>query len=429
MRKTGCAAKGLRRGRGAFPAPSGPANLLSTPRAGGAKLAGPDPGAAMKQPFRNLLAALVVATALMPAAPAAGMDAYEVVPAYDDHPIVGPAHAKGLVIWNHGLQGTMTQYKFPPPFIVMGLAVRGWDVVKLNRNPTYENDWTNAGQRHVARLIEEAKGAEAKGYKRVILAGQSYGGAIALEAARTYPAYAVIAMAPGIGQIAIHGIPSDRNSDMIAQATYRQVADTVASRIVFVLPVDDEYERDVNRAPHVRELMAGKSTPYILVDTQVKGHLGGYTLAFAPYADCAMWFLNPDFAPHPGEFRCDHDEFAAFIAMLHFDLAGVAGTWAGYNANAGQILIVAERRAAAGTTVDLGVDQGIVGKGAARVERALPATSEGDALRVTISTSATITMHAQGNLLHLDFAPGANGPKLSASTRLSAELGRFPAGG
>src|SRR5260221_8128360 len=65
-----------------------------------------------------------------------------------------------------------------------GLAARGWDVIKLNRNPVWENSWSSAGQRHVARVAEEVAAARRRGYRRIVVAGQSYGGGLSLGAAR-----------------------------------------------------------------------------------------------------------------------------------------------------------------------------------------------------------------------------------------------------
>src|SRR5437762_2831416 len=78
-------------------------------------------------------------------APAVAMDAYWTEPAYEKYPLKGAGTALGLVIWNHGLDGTRSQYQFPPPPVMQALAARGWDVIKLDRNPSWENTWGNAG--------------------------------------------------------------------------------------------------------------------------------------------------------------------------------------------------------------------------------------------------------------------------------------------
>jgi pimeloyl-ACP methyl ester carboxylesterase len=279
------------------------------------------------------------------------MDAYQVEPAYTEYPLRGPAQAKGLVIWNHGVNGTKTQYQYPPPYLINGLAARGWDVIKLERNPTYENNWSNAGLRHVDRLIEEATKARADGYRKIILAGQSYGGAIALKAADTFPVFAVIAMAPGTGTTArwFGAVITEADSHTIEQHTYEQVTDLKAERALFVLPADDEFAPGIDRAPHVRELMAGKSIPFLVIDREVHGHGAGYSKDFFPYAGCALVLLDADTVPKPGEFRCFHDEVRQALTQLGVDPAAATKIWYGYGETSGQAVVLAEH---AGNTID-----------------------------------------------------------------------------
>src|SRR5258707_13531750 len=147
---------------------------------------------------RALITAVLLAASLARGAPAAAMDAYWTEPAYASYPAKGPEKALGLVIWNHGVDGHLPQYKGPPIPAIEGLAARGWDVIKLNRNPVWENSWSNAGRRHVARIVAEVAAARKQGYGRIVVAGQSYGGAIAPAAAgAVYGLWAVIATPPG----------------------------------------------------------------------------------------------------------------------------------------------------------------------------------------------------------------------------------------
>src|SRR5260370_34310699 len=174
-----------------------------------------------------LLAGASIMAALLAAAltrRVGAMDAYGTEPAYESYPAKGSDKALGLVIWNHGVDGQLPQYKGPPIPAIEGLAARGWDVIKLNRNPVWENSWANAGQRHVARVAEEVAAARKEGYRRIVVAGQSYGGAIALAAAGAIdPLWAVIATAPGTGQ-EMRGdrTAGDKWSQAVAQQTYQQ---------------------------------------------------------------------------------------------------------------------------------------------------------------------------------------------------------------
>lgn len=373
-------------------------------------------------PISVLRRLLPIVGALLWAAPALAMDAYWTEPGYKDIPLRGPAQAKGLVIWNEGVYGTRPTYQYQPAFLVKGLAIRGWDVIKLDRNPTYENTWTNAGLKHVDRLIEEAEARKKAGYARIILAGQSYGGAIALRAADTFPAYAVIALAPGIGETTFgNRLPTDWDSSAIERATYSQVEDLKASRAVFVLPADDEFVRGVDRAPHVRELMAKKDIPYLLVDRQVHGHGGAYSKDFIPYASCALSLLDPGRAPKPGEYQCFRDEMPAVIAALGFDPAAASAAWVGYVNDSGQELVLLEHDAASGVTVDLGMGQGVLGKNSLIKRPGLAAVHEGNGLSVTLANGGRLTLQADGATAKAMILPPNNAKGIPATlVRLQA---------
>jgi pimeloyl-ACP methyl ester carboxylesterase len=325
------------------------------------------------------------------------MDAYQIEPAYQQFPLRGAADSKGIVIWNHGVNGTKTQYQYPPPLLISGLAARGWDVVQLERNPTYENTWTNAGLKHVDRLIEEAAKARKDGYPRIILAGQSYGGAIALQAADTVPVYAVIAMAPGTGTTArwFGAVITEADSPTIEKHTYEQVEGLKTQRAVFVLPSEDEFAPGIDRAPHVRELMDAKSVPYLLFDHEVRGHGAGYSRAFFPYAGCALWLLDPDTSPAPGRHRCFTDEIRTGLVALGVDATGATRAWFGYGNSSGQIVALIERAAPSGDTADFLWGADLSGKDRGGKKLGLPITRDGGAFSFAISDKARFIVHTK----------------------------------
>jgi pimeloyl-ACP methyl ester carboxylesterase len=109
----------------------------------------------------------------------------------------GPHAAQGIVIWNHGISGTSEQFKAPPALALRILHARGWDVVKLNRHNLGETASSLA--RAAARTEEEIRVQRSRGYRRVVLAGQSFGGYVSLEtAADRRNVFAVVALAPGV---------------------------------------------------------------------------------------------------------------------------------------------------------------------------------------------------------------------------------------
>jgi dienelactone hydrolase len=312
--------------------------------------------------MRTPLLAVISLGAL--ATPAAAVEQYWIAPAYEARPLKGPAEATGYVIWNHGLKGTDPQYQYPPARLVEGLAARGWDVVKLNRDPTYENDWSNAGKMHVRRLVAEIEAARGKGYKRIIIGGQSYGGAIALEAgSRVDGLWGVIATAPGTGQSTSYGSVTDRWSYAIASQTYDQLRALRPTRVVLVLPKDDEYI-SIARGPEARRLMSGRAMPFLLVDETVpiKGHGAANTLEFRPWATCINWFLDLGAAPGPGEFRCLRDELHLVLGSLggKFPPQQGAPAWFGYFIKVGQeVLVSLHPDKEAGTVADYAWGKGL----------------------------------------------------------------------
>src|SRR5260221_6993905 len=198
-----------------------------------------------------MLCAIAAAVAPALVMPAAALEAYWIAPAYEEHPLRGPAVSLGIVIWNHGLDGTHSNYQFAPPLLLLGLAARGWDVVKLNRDPTWENSWSNAGRRHVARNLEEIAAARSKGYRRIIVAGQSYGGAIALAVAgETRDLFSVIAAAPGTGPSTnANGVITHKWSHAIAGPTHEQLRDAAPTRPGAHLIAQYQYLRITSRVP------------------------------------------------------------------------------------------------------------------------------------------------------------------------------------
>src|SRR5260221_1036133 len=140
-----------------------------------------------------------------------------------------------------------------------GLAAGGWDVIKLNRNPVWENSWSSAGQRHVARVAEEVAAARRRGYRRIVVAGQSYGGAIALAAAGAIDGlWAVIATAPGTGQeMRSDRTVGDKWSQAIAQQTYEQLRDARRTRLVVEFP-DADGVIGIKRGPAARPVLGEK---------------------------------------------------------------------------------------------------------------------------------------------------------------------------
>ena len=112
-------------------------------------------------------------------------------PAFPD-PALGPGKAKGAVVWSHGRSIATEDSKSPTPAYLQALRDDGWDVMRFER--LSRGDTLSDSTR---RLVEHAAALKNKGYKQVVLAGQSFGAFLSLMAAdASSEVDAVIATAP-----------------------------------------------------------------------------------------------------------------------------------------------------------------------------------------------------------------------------------------
>jgi len=237
-------------------------------------------------------------------------------------PALGPQFAKGLVIWNHPAAASGQGVSVATVPAIGGMAALGWDVIRLQRNPRLPPAWENRLVEVRETLTQEVAQARAAGYTRIILAGQGFGGGLALEAAKTIDGlYGVIAFAPNTGD----GLAS-------LNRTYSQLREAKAQRVVVLFPANDA-EVPAPRGTAARDLLNARAgLPFLLVDEEsgVRGNAGADSMAFGVYATCMDYFLAPDAAPHAGEFHCGVDELPAALARMGAKPHG-GEAWFGYS--------------------------------------------------------------------------------------------------
>jgi hypothetical protein len=317
--------------------------------------------------MRRLLPLLALVLAYSPVAPAATLNEDIIVTGqrppvpganvwyeggYGEFPPLGPQFAKGLVIWNHPNAGIGQGAAVATTKAIGGLAALGWDVIRLQRNPRLPPAWENRLEEVRVSLTQEVADARAQGYQRIILAGQGFGGGLALEAAKTIDGlYAVVALAPNTGD----GLAS-------INRTMSQLREAQATRVVVLFPKDDEQVMQPRGAMARDVLNARAGLPYLLVDEDsgVRGNAGSESMAFGTYATCMAYFLAPDATPHAGEFRCGVDEVPAILARMGAKPHG-NDVWFGYS-NRGLETYV-ELPAAPGGTILYGWGYGADGRG------------------------------------------------------------------
>lgn len=235
--------------------------------------------------------------------------AYWQVAAYSDKPPIGPETAEGVLFWSHGVSGNNVQWKGKPLRFVEKFADEGWDVIKVNRNNLHERSWNVSGPNHVADLQERARKARSDGYRRVILGGQSYGGAISLEAASLAGiADGVIAIAPGHGSDACgKGSGIGRRADTLPRQLREALERNKTPRTVLMVADGDECV-GFNR-PHAsyRETLQASGSSFVFLDDTmpIRGHFAGNTNQFDRwYGQCLVDFLDAVGAPKAGETVC-----------------------------------------------------------------------------------------------------------------------------
>lgn len=238
-----------------------------------------------------------------------GGRAYWAEPGYCDLPMRGPAQANGLILWSHGVYGDRDQYNAPLPPILRAMAVRGWDVVRINRNNLHERGWSTSGPRHRDDALERSRLAKAQGYRSVVLAGQSYGAAISLEAnARASGIDGVLALAPTHGSDAgqSEGREIYRNLD---RYLLEAVSAQKGGRVVVLVPPDDLNQpgRSAAAGARLKASLAATGRPYVVFDETlpIHGHLAGYSSQFlAWFGDCVIGFLDAAQLVAVGETAC-----------------------------------------------------------------------------------------------------------------------------
>jgi pimeloyl-ACP methyl ester carboxylesterase len=139
--------------------------------------------------WRSLLAvARLFALVIFCSASAAAMG---LGPAFDKD-LLGPERSKGVIVWNHGRSLTVEDSESPTPPFLRVLREGGWDALRFDR--PRDGDTLIDSTR---RLVDHVAELKHQGYRRVVLAGQSFGAFLALMAAdASDDVDAVVATAP-----------------------------------------------------------------------------------------------------------------------------------------------------------------------------------------------------------------------------------------
>jgi pimeloyl-ACP methyl ester carboxylesterase len=206
--------------------------------------------------------------------------------------LVGPALARGVLVWLHGAYDS-DEYRLPPPTQpwVGRMAALGYDIWRLDRAPGH--DGLEAG---AAALLKGVETLRARGYRRVVVAGHSRGAFIALWAlAHPKLVEAVAAISP-----AAHGTDPKRHAAALAAFAARMKAiprqHGHPARFAFATFRDDPLEPDARQRIAMARRAARLTGLKLLVIDRPRapaGHMAGYTAEFdRAFGPCLAAFLD-----------------------------------------------------------------------------------------------------------------------------------------
>jgi len=248
----------------------------------------------MWQFVSRMLGAAVVAVGVGASAPVFGMG---LDPAFEG-PAMGPAKAKGVIVWSHGRSINAEDSESPSPAYLTALRDDGWDVMRFDRMS--HGDTLSDSTK---RLVDYTAQLKHDGYKQVVLAGQSFGAFLALMAAdSSSDVDAVIATAP-----AAYGSFDDFYDSWRLNATrlYPLLERVKRARVMVFYFHGDDFDPG-GRGERSRAILSQRGVGYAIVDqpAYLSGHWASSTgLFLRRYGNCIRDFANND--KLKGELPCE----------------------------------------------------------------------------------------------------------------------------
>jgi pimeloyl-ACP methyl ester carboxylesterase len=241
----------------------------------------------LRLPINVLFMAVVIAAGVQSLDTAASQTALAL--AQDAASLLGGERAQGAVIWSHGRSLQTECSLAPTPEYIGAFRAAGWDTFRLNR-PLIADTQAASG----AALADAAEALKNRGYRRVVLAGQSFGAFISLiAAARSDAVDAVIATAP-----AAYGSAQSNSAGFAQNATrlYDLLGAVRRARVALFFFEDDVFDPG-GRGPMVDLILAARGLTHIIVDRPagLMTHWAAASTAFATqYASCLVAFAAGD---------------------------------------------------------------------------------------------------------------------------------------
>lgn len=200
-------------------------------------------------------------------------------------PVRGPHAAPGVIVWSHGYYRGIDATQGQPHGYVSRFLAAGWDVYRYNR------EWVDQLHMDIQGMVDSVAAAKAAGYKKVVLAGQSQGAWISMEAlAKGAKADGVISTA-----MARHGAPPNS----AARSDFRQLLRDIRGRAADVPVALTLFDRDAydpgGRNVDVQDLLVNTAVPLYFIGhpADLPGHGAGSNLKFNErFGACIFRFIT-----------------------------------------------------------------------------------------------------------------------------------------
>src|SRR5262245_54704314 len=221
----------------------------------------------------------------------------------------GPATAPGIVLWNHGQAAGQPSWHIGAPPVIRLFAEVGWDIFRVQRNQLCEGDWPTKGSEYVENLVNEVHAAKKKGYRRVLVAGQSMGAGTALGAAgKTEQVDGVLAFALSHGRGSCRDARTFRPAMIdFHEKEIKWAIQESRSPLILISMGKDDHCVGHSFSPMVSTTLAAKEIAYIFLDESmtIPGHGAATGKQFASlYGDCVLRFFSREDKPQKARHTC-----------------------------------------------------------------------------------------------------------------------------
>lgn len=251
----------------------------------------------MKRIFGQAILGLMAAAAVLATATTATAQ-IRLNAAYGEDALLGPSQARGAVVWSHGRSIEVEDSNAPTPSYMKALRDAGWDVYRLDRMRV--SDTLPNSSRALADHADQLK---ERGYRRVVLTGQSFGAFISLMAAgQTERIDAVIGTAPAAFGNFSEAYDSFRDNASQLWPILRNVRN---ARVMLFFFHGDDFDPG-GRGEQARNVLASRGLQHLVVDQPalLTGHGAANTGLFVRrFGGCIVRFAEA--APQPGDPSCD----------------------------------------------------------------------------------------------------------------------------